>query len=180
MVAVRTSYALDLPFQSTLWTLEESILRFVVRRHHATRLHWDLRIEANGILYSWFMLRTPSVNPAISVWAGLQDPHDPKYILSERRIPAGQRGAGPTLVEEFGWLRPISGNSISQSQQLHEMFLSGRMDLWLEGKLLQGGYRLEGSGDDWHLRKLDDEFGSMLEPEWTGRSAISGKTLEEL
>jgi hypothetical protein len=56
----------------------------------------------------------------------------------------------------------------------------GKNGSLLEGKLLQGGYRFEGSGDDWHLRKLDDAFASMIEPEWTGRSAISGKTLEEL
>lgn len=166
--------------QPTLWALEYPALRFVVRRHRATRLHWDLRIEANGILYSWFMLRTPSVNPAISVFAGLQDPHDPAYMMSERRIPLGQRGAGPTLVEEFGWLRPMMCESASQSEGLHEQFLSGCMNLWIEGKLLHGGYRLEGRDDNWHFRKLNDEFASQIEPEWTGRSAISGKTLEEL
>ena len=53
------------------------------------------------------------------------------------------------------------------------------MDLWLDGKLMQGGYCLEGSGDDWHLRKLDDEYASIVETDWTGRSAISGKTLED-
>jgi hypothetical protein len=102
-------------------------------------------------------------------------------MLSERRIPFGQPGAGPTMVEEFGWLRPMSCHLGSQSQQFHDEFMSGRIDLWIEGKLMRGGFRLEErKEDEWQLGKLDDEFTASVQPEWTGRSALSDRTLDDL
>jgi len=166
--------------QPTLWAVDWATLRFVVRRHRATHLHWDLRIEANGILYSWWMHQPPSTNPLRVVGISLSGPHDPKHMLSERVIPEGQPGAGPTLVEEFGWVMPMPASNLSQARSFHEQYLDGRIELWIEGSRLRGGFVLEGRGERWRIRKLADEFASTIEPEWTGKSALTGRTLDEL
>lgn len=171
---------LDSRNQPTLWAVDWPTLRFVLRRHRATHLHWDLRIEANGILYSWWMYQPPSMNPLHVVSVGLSGPHDPKSMLAERVIPDGQPGAGPTLVEEFGWVMPLALSSVSQAQSFHEQYCEGRIELWIEGSNLRGGFVLEGRGERWRIRKLVDEFASVTEPEWTGKSALSGRTLDEL
>src|ERR1700688_2864144 len=108
--------------QPTLLAVDWPTLRFVLRRHHATHLHWDLRIEANGILYSWWMHQPPSVNPLRVVSVGRGEPLAPKGMRAERVIPEGQRGAGPTLVEEFGWVMPLMVSDLSQARSFHEQY----------------------------------------------------------
>jgi bifunctional non-homologous end joining protein LigD len=166
--------------QPYLWEVEWARLRYVLRRHHATRLHWDFRIEANGMLYSWWMYQPPSMNPLITVAVGLSGFHDPKHINSERRIEDGQPGAGPTLVEEMEWVKPISSPRMSQSRALHEQFCRGRMVFEIEGTKLRGTFLLEGKNEQWQMRKLDDQHASVSEPTWTGQSVISGQRLEDL
>jgi len=107
-------------------------------------------------------------------------PHDSRYMESERFIPMGGPGAGPTLVEDLGLSKPLWKNEIPQAWALHECLMEGRIPLLMKGLLLQGAYMLERSGDAWHFRKLDDEYANTAPLNWTGISAISGRTLADL
>lgn len=171
---------LDVWQQPALLDLNWPQLRWVQRRHHATHLHSDLRFEANAKLYSWWMYERPSLNPNTIINLRLGKDHDPKYMMGERRIPNGQPGAGPTMVEEYGMFMPTPVSNIAQPRRFHEQFLAGRIELWLEGTYLKGGFLLEGVGEYWTIRKLEDEFASEIEPVWTERSVVSGRTLEEI
>lgn len=158
---------------------EEFFLRFVLRRHHASSLHWDFRIEANGILYSWFMRQPPMADPERPVWAGLAAPHNPRYMLSERYILPGRPGAGPTIVEDLGTAKPLVKGYSSQDLALHESFLKGRIPLQMGGRTLKGGYVMERKSRHWQFRKLDDGYAIATPLNWTGISPISGKTLQD-
>lgn len=174
------SYLRDIPEQPPLWPLEGPQLEFALRRHQATRLHWDLRIKARGMLYSWSMPRPPSLDPTDSVRATLQAPHKSEDLYSERRIPEGFNGAGPTLVEDCGLCTPQNGGSRSQETLFHCAFLAGRIDLLLEGHILHGAFRFERVRSVWRIRKIADAHASVLQPEWPGRSVLSGRLLSEL
>lgn len=82
--------------------------------------------------------------------------------------------ASPTQVEEFGWVMPLGVSSQSQAQDFQAQFRAGRIELWIEGSRLKGGFVLEGRGDRWRIRKLADEFATTVEPEWTSTSAPNG------
>ncbi|RYG38338.1 hypothetical protein EON81_03890 [bacterium] len=177
---MRFHYGRDVPDQPTLWTVEDPALTFVLRRHHATRLHWDLRIRANGMLYSWCLDQPPSVNPRRTVRMKLQPPHDPEYMLSERRIPDGYRGAGQTLPEDYGGGFPHWPGEGSQDRRFHESFLAGQIDISLEGRFLRGLYRLKEVGREWKILKLEDRFAASAEPQWPARSIFTNRHIYDL
>jgi hypothetical protein len=145
-------------------------LRFVLQRHDTTQIHWDLRIDANGILYTWRMYQLPSVNPLRVVSVCLEGQDNSKDMLGEGVISE----ASPTQVEEFGWVMPLGVSSQSQAQDFQAQFRAGRIELWIEGSRLRGGFVLEGRGERWRIRKLADEFATTVEPEWTSTSAPNG------
>lgn len=166
--------------QPALFEIEKPVLRFVVRRHQATQLHWDLQIEANGILYSWLMEEPPSADPSQSVLAELAEPENPRYMFLERCIQKGKPGAGPTLVEDHGKTKPLDHRSSSQAWALHHDFLAGRVHLLMDGRIIKGAYAMERHGLEWQFRKLKDKHARTTPLNWTGVSPISGKTLEDL
>lgn len=174
------AYPRDVPDQPPLWPIDWPTLEFVLRRHHATRLHWDLRIRAKGVLYSWWMLNPPSFDPERPVRLGLAGPHHPRWMYSERCIPQGKAGSGPTLVEDFGRAMPLRQGAGSQDQRLHDAFIEGRIDLRFEGGALQGAFVLCRDGEDWWLWKVEDEYASKEPHGWSGVSPLSGRTLDDL
>ena len=98
-------YERYIPDQPPLWADETPTLRFVLKLHHATRLHHDFRLEAHGVLISWALPEILDLGRNGTVWARQVGDHDPQYMLSERRIPPGQYGAGPMLVRL--WARGV-------------------------------------------------------------------------
>jgi DNA ligase D-like protein (predicted 3'-phosphoesterase) len=173
-------YQRDIPDQPALWPDSEPYLRFVIKLHQATTLHDDFRLEAFGALISWVLPTHPSHDPSECLWAKQVEDHDPRYLLSERRIPKGKYGAGPTLVWDHGLYRPVSSGEGSHSLMVCESLRRGRLDLELFGKRVRGAYRLQRFGTDWRLRKLSDEFASESERFFDDRSIISGRTLEQI
>ena len=153
----------DVPTQTLV---EWPTLRFVLHRRDKAQMHWDLRIEANGVLYTWRMYQLPSVNPLRVVSICLEGLCQSKDMLASE--------ASPAEVEEFGWVMPLGVSSQSQAQDFKAQFLAGRIELWIEGSRLKGGFILEGRGDRWRIRKLADEFATTVEPEWTSTSAQNG------
>ncbi len=130
-------------------------MKFVVHEHHATRLHFDFRLEIAGVLKSWAIPKGPSMNPSDKRLAVRVDDHPLEYGAFEGIIPEGQYGAGPVLIWDSGEFQP-EGDSESALEK-------GRLSFTLNGKKLRGGFALilmkgRESGKDWLLIKGQDSF----------------------
>ena len=125
--------------------------RFVVHEHHASRLHFDFRLELEGVLKSWAVPKGPSMNPAEKRLAVEVEDHDLEYIDFEGIIPEGNYGAGAVVIWDEGEFELIEAGEKKISFLLH-------------GKILQGGFTLskfkpkgKGPAKDWLLIKKNDE-----------------------
>lgn len=124
--------------------------RFVVHEHHASHLHYDFRLEREGILRSWAIPKGPSMNPSDKRLALSVEDHDLEYIAFEGVIPKGQYGAGAVIVWDSG-----SYDTMEWGDEKISFFLHGRK--------LKGGFTLTrlkggGKGKEWLLIKKRDEF----------------------
>jgi len=123
---------------------------FVVHEHHATRLHFDLRLEMEGVLKSWAVPKGPSMNPAEKRLAIMVDDHDLEYAGFEGTIPEGMYGAGAVFIWDRGAYELASG-TVS----------SGRIEIVFQGKKLKGAFalaRMSGKDKEWLLMKKKDGF----------------------
>jgi bifunctional non-homologous end joining protein LigD len=151
---------------------------FVVQKHGARRLHYDLRLEMGGTLKSWAVPKGPSVSPGEKRLAVHVEDHPVEYGDFEGVIPAGEYGAGPVIVWDRGWYRPLKpGDPLEQLER-------GKLEIELHGYKLRGGWtlaRMSGKERDWLLLKKRDEFAGGEEPtERYPESVLSGLTLEEV
>ncbi|XKE45938.1 DNA ligase [Halomonas organivorans] len=155
---------------------------FVIQQHDASTLHYDFRLEVEGVLKSWAVPKGPSTDPRVKRLAIPTEDHPLAYADFEGVIPEGQYGAGTVLVWDLGHHRPLGDDDAPIAEQLAD----GHATFWLEGEKLHGGYalihtRLE-KGKDWLLVKMDDEAADArrnpvsTEPE----SVATGRTLEEI
>ncbi len=152
---------------------------FVVQMHSARRLHYDLRLEVDGVLKSWAVPKGPSLNPADKRLAVMTEDHPLDYGGFEGVIPAGNYGAGPVMVWDTG-IYHLEGSGEAAVQ-----IARGEVKFSLDGRRLGGGFVLvrtkRGQGNEWLLIKHHDEYS---DPAWDieghARSAISGRTLEEI
>ena len=103
--------------------------RFVVHRHDASRLHWDLRLEREGVLKSWAVPKEPPVAPGVKRLAGEVEDHDLEYIDFEGEIPEGEYGAGTVSIWDSGTYDLLSEND-------------RRLTVTFRGKRLRGEYVL--------------------------------------
>ncbi len=158
---------------------------FVVQKHDASRLHYDFRLEVDGVLKSWAIPRGPSTDPKDKRLAVPTEDHPLEYADFEGTIPAGEYGAGTVMVWDFGTYRNITekkGEAIPMAQAVPH----GHLKVWLEGKKLKGGYALTrfktGKDEAWLLVKADDEAADPDTDILKARpdSALSGRSLEEI
>ena len=158
---------------------------FVVQKHDASRLHYDFRLEVDGVLKSWAIPKGPSTNPTEKRLAVPTEDHPLAYAGFEGVIPAGEYGGGTVLVWDSGPFRNLTEKK-GVAIPLNEAVAHGHLKVWLEGRKLKGGYALTrfktGKDEAWLLVKADDEAADpQADPVKTRpESVLSGRTLEEI
>lgn len=154
--------------------------RFVIQKHKASSLHYDFRLEVEGVLKSWAVPKGPSTDPSVKRLAMPTEDHPVDYIDFEGTIPEGEYGAGTVIVWDTGTYRNIKDGDLAEAID------DGQAEVWLEGKKLKGGYVLirTGKGNDtrWLFKKMqDDEADARRNPVSTQpESVLSGKTIEDV
>jgi bifunctional non-homologous end joining protein LigD len=157
--------------------------RFVVHKHAARRLHYDLRLELDGVLKSWAVTRGPSLSPADKRLAVRTEDHPLEYGEFEGRIPEGEYGAGSVIVWDRGrW---------STEGDPHEQLAKGHLVVDLAGRKLKGRWHLvhmkgrdQHGRESWLLIKAEDDYAvhdggsGLLEAE--PRSVKTGRTVEDV
>lgn len=124
--------------------------RFVVHEHHARHLHYDFRLEMNGVLKSWAVPKVPSMDPTVKRLAILVEDHPLDYADFEGIIPEGQYGAGRVIIWDKGTYQLLRGD-----------VESGRMEFFINGKKLRGIFvlvRMKGKEKEWLLMKKRNEY----------------------
>ena len=158
-------------------------LAFVVHKHAARALHYDLRLELDGVLKSWAVPKGPSLDPAIKRLAVRVEDHPLDYQNFEGVIPAGNYGAGSVIIWDRGFYRhPLARDEDENVQLLRAGLDKGDLKFVLAGEKLHGEFALVKTRQDdksWLLLKKKDRFASAGEILQANRSVVSAKTLEE-
>jgi bifunctional non-homologous end joining protein LigD len=139
--------------------MAERTLRFVVHEHRSKRLHYDFRLEINGVLKSWAVPKGPSMSAADKRLAIMVPDHPLVYIDFEATIPEGHYGAGPVVVWDNGEFVPLDTDDPEQSLK------SGKLSFELRGKKLKGVFALaqmkhlpKSTGKEWLMMKKKDVY----------------------
>jgi len=160
-------------------------LVFVVQKHSATRLHYDFRLELEGVLKSWAVPKGPSLNPADKRLAMMVEDHPYDYKDFEGSIPKGEYGAGEVIVWDNGTYHAIGTTDKKESEKLLKEGLNkGDLKFVLNGKKLKGEFvlvNMKSRGEkEWLLIKHKDEYISKEDITEDDTSVISGATLEDI
>jgi DNA ligase D-like protein (predicted 3'-phosphoesterase) len=158
---------------------------FVIQKHDASTLHYDLRLEVDDVLKSWAVPKGPSTDPRDKRLAVPTEDHPLDYAGFEGVIPEGEYGAGPVIVWDHGTYRNIKEDDDGNEVPMEKALKDGHVTVWLDGRKLSGGYaliRTGGDGKRWLLIKMkDDEADARRNPVSTEpESVVSGKTIEEI
>lgn len=129
--------------------------RFVVHKHGARSLHYDLRLECDGVLKSWAVPKGPSTDPGDKRLARRTEDHPREYAEFEGTIPEGEYGAGTVIVWDAGTYRHLGEGTLAEALD------AGHASVWLSGKKMRGGWSLtrmrRRGGESWLLVKQDDD-----------------------
>jgi bifunctional non-homologous end joining protein LigD len=163
-------------------------LMFVIQQHSATRLHYDFRIECDGVLMSWAVPKGPSLDPADKRLAVRTEDHPFDYGSFEGIIPAGQYGAGEVIVWDCGVYSPDEDDETwfhdrARAEQLvREGLEAGKLSLLLRGEKAKGSFALVRTKDSktWLLIKHKDRFVTKADLTAQDRSVLSGVTVQEM
>ena len=162
---------------------------FVIQKHDASHLHYDFRLEVEGVLKSWAVPKGPSTDPKEKRLAVPTEDHPLEYADFEGVIPEDEYGGGTVLVWDAGTYRNLRKEKESDRTAMQEAIEQGKVEIWLEGKKLQGGYALirtgkpdKGGKERWLLIKTKDAKAdarrniTSTEPD----SVLTGRTIEEI
>jgi bifunctional non-homologous end joining protein LigD len=162
-------------------------LMFVIQKHDASRLHYDFRLEMDGVLKSWAVPKGPSTDPKNKRLAMMVEDHPFDYRNFEGIIPQGEYGGGTVIVWDEGTYEPIEeikGGKKAQEKHLLKQLKDGSLKIKLHGEKLEGEYALvktHGMGENgWLLIKHKDDFASAADITKKDKSVLSGKTIEKM
>src|SRR5579871_2839727 len=153
---------------------------FCVQRHDATRLHYDFRLEIDGVLKSWAVPKGPTLDPTAKRLAAHVEDHPIEYGDFEGNIPAGNYGAGSVMLWDYGTFE-LLGELPGEAQ-----IAKGDLKFRLHGEKLSGDFALvhmkgRGKGNEWLIIKKRDE---SAQPGWDveahAYSVLSGRTQTEI
>ncbi|MFA9201631.1 MAG: DNA polymerase ligase N-terminal domain-containing protein, partial [Cypionkella sp.] len=156
--------------------------RLVVQKHDATRLHWDLRLEADGVLKSWAVTKGPSPDPEIKRLAVQTEDHTLSYGDFEGTIPKGEYGGGTVMLWDRGTWEPMPGKSWRDLEKGHLHFVCHGERMKGEWLLIRLKRRPGEKRDNWLLRKIADEYAQEGDPlvEHGLTSVLTGRTMAEI
>jgi len=153
---------------------------YIIHKHGAKPLHYDLRLECDGALLSWAVPKGPSLNPAHKRLAVMVEEHALDYADFEGAIPPGEYGAGTVMVWDIGTFERVGNASVRQAVE------EGYVEFRLSGCKLKGLWKLVrmqwGTGNNWLLIKKADEHAdrsvdiTKAKPD----SALTGRSLEDI
>lgn len=172
-------------------------LRFVIQKHDATRLHYDFRLEVDGVLKSWAVPKGPSTDPSVKRLAMMVEDHPYDYRDFEGIIPQGQYGGGTVIVWDEGTYEPFDekdrkagGTGLvkgkkEQEKMLRRQLKEGSVKFILYGKKLKGEFALVhthgmGTENSWLLIKHRDEFAKSTDITKKDKSVLTGKTIAQM
>ncbi|MFC4611204.1 DNA polymerase ligase N-terminal domain-containing protein [Streptomyces maoxianensis] len=162
---------------------------FVVQIHDASTLHFDFRLEADGVLKSWAVPKGPSGNPHDKRLAMPTEDHPLEYADFEGVIAEGEYGGGTVIVWDEGTCRNLTRDKRGQEIPLAEALDRGHASFWLDGVKLRGGYALtrirtkkDEGREAWLLVKEADRYASThgTPAPTRARSALTGRTLKQV
>lgn len=169
--------------------------RFVVQMHDATRLHYDFRLEMDGVLKSWAVPKGPSQDPADKRLAMQVEDHPVSYFDFEGTIPEGNYGAGTVMVWDVGTWQPLSPVPVNgkyvpgTAAEARQMLADGDLKFRLNGKRLTGDYALVhiksrrggSKGNEWLLiKKRDERAEPGFRAEQFDTSVLTNRTMDEI
>jgi len=155
---------------------------FIVQKHDATRLHWDLRLEADGVLKSWAVTKGPSPDPEIKRLAVRTEDHPMAYAEFEGTIPKAEYGGGTVMLWDRGTWAPVKGKSWKDIDKGHLHFTVNGERMKGEWLLIRLKPRPGEKRENWLLRKLDDahaEPGDALVQRCL-TSVLTGRSMAEI
>lgn len=160
---------------------------FVVQMHDASHLHYDFRLEVEGVLKSWAVPKGPSMSPSQKRLAVLTEDHPLEYAAFEGVIPEGNYGAGSVIVWDGGVYRNLRHDAQGNEVPMEQACEQGHVTVFLEGRKLRGAFaltrtRIDGGRQNWILVKMRDEFADDQNEPVQDRpeSILSGKTVGEI
>ncbi len=159
-------------------------LVFVVHKHAARALHYDLRLELEGVLKSWAVPKGPSLNPSLKRLAVMVEDHPIDYKDFEGVIPEHNYGAGSVIIWDRGvYHHPAAGNGHESERLLMDSLEKGNLKFVLHGEKLRGEFalvRVRRDDNSWLLLKKKDQYASADEVLKDKTSVVSRKTLEDV
>ncbi len=163
-------------------------LLFVVQQHSARRLHYDFRLECDGVLKSWAVPKGPSLNVADKRLAVQTEDHPYDYASFEGVIPPGQYGAGEVIVWDCGVYSPDENQTFfhdrpEAERQVRQGLAKGKLSFLLRGDKLKGSFALVRTAQDpknWLLIKHRDRFAATIDITSQNRSVLSGVAVEDM
>jgi bifunctional non-homologous end joining protein LigD len=162
-------------------------LLFVIQQHSARRLHYDFRLECDGVLKSWAVPKGPSLDPGEKRLAVQTEDHPFDYASFEGVIPPGQYGAGEVIVWDCGVYSPDEGETWfhdrteAQRRVLADLD-KGKLSILLRGEKVKGSFALvrTSDGKNWLLIKHKDRFAGPADVTVQNRSVLSGAAVEDM
>lgn len=159
---------------------KKSAQRFCIQQHHASHLHYDLRIENEGVLLSWAVPKGPSADPKVKRLAMETEPHPLEYLTFEGTIPKGNYGAGKMIVWDIGTFEIPEGGK-NPDKVLSRAYEEGIIDIIFNGQKIKGLYKLvltDKKKRQWLFFKKKDAFAGK--GEFEKESVVSGRLVDEV